>query len=83
MKIINFMQNVFDQKIFYEKNNIINSTFYLNSHSKINKEKILNEDIQIKKEEINNLIENINEFFKIILNYEFNENIYLHSFNIF
>ena len=84
MKIISFMQNIFGQKIFYERNNNPNSTYYLNSHDKINKNKILDKEIEITNEEINNLNKIILNVFKFFFRNKslFSEKTYIHIFNI-
>ena len=84
LKIIDFMQNIFGQKLFYEKNNVIDSIYYLNCHNKIEKRKILDNNINISDEQISafNLI--ILKLFKLFFQHKdkFDEKTYICTFNI-
>ena len=84
LKIIDFMQNIFDQKLFYEINTVIDSVYYLNGHNKIDKKKMLNSDIEITDEQVSafNLI--IMKLFNLFFHHKniFDEKVYIHTFNI-
>ena len=84
LKIIDFMQNIFDQKLFYEINTVIDSVYYLNGHNKIDKKKMLNTDIEITDEQVSafNLI--IMKLFNLFFHHKniFDEKVYIHTFNI-
>ena len=84
IKIINFIQNISGQKIFYEINKVTNSIYFLNSNNIINKKKILDDDIIINEEEIKSFNEVILKFFEIFFPHitRFNEDTYLYVSNI-
>ena len=84
IKIINFMQNILDQKIFYEINNVTNSIYFLNSNNFINRKKIFDNDIIINEEVIESFYEVILQFFEIFFPHfgRFDEDTYLYVYNI-
>jgi len=84
LKIVDFLQNIFDQKLFYEINDVINSVYYLNGHNKINKDEMLGTEIQIEDDEISNFNIVILKLFKLFFSYKdiFGEKTYKYIFNI-
>ena len=83
-KIVDFMQNIYNQKLFYEINDVINSVYVLNGHNKINKDKIFGSNIKIEDEEISNFNIIILKLFNIFFNHKsiFDEKTYKYTFSI-
>ena len=83
-KLVDFMQNIYDQKLFYEINNVINSVYELNGHNVIKKDKIFENEINIEEENISNFNMIILKLFNLFFNhkYLFYEKTYKYTFNI-
>ena len=82
--IVNFEQNILNNKTYYELNNVINSTYYLNGNNKIINEKIFDDEIVEGDERTNNFNEILYLIFSFISNNKemLNEDCFKSSFNI-